>query len=191
MASPTNRHENGGFSATVGGNSKSAAWTRRRIAGYVARVSRPAIHNRRLTFFIPGTNPGGAQLVMFDLANGFAVRGYDVDIVIAIGSNNSAFSTEDTVRVVFLNKRSARGAIPAFARYLRRVNPGAVISALTHGNIACLIARKLSCREMPVVVAEHNPLERTLARFSGPRLLFNRLLIKFLYAQAQAVVAVH
>ena len=93
------------------------------------------------------------------------------------------------VRVVDFGARRAIAALPAFARYLRRERPQALLSTLEHANIMSVWAARLSLTSVRVVLREASVLlPRDQMKTLRPHV--ERVLMRRFYPSAHAVVAV-
>lgn len=88
-----------------------------------------------IAIFLPSLVGGGAERVMVTLANGFAQRGYRVDLVLAEARGPYLADVEAAVRVVDLQSRRTRKALQPLAHYLRQHRPHALLSAMNHANV--------------------------------------------------------
>ncbi len=150
------------------------------------------VSSSRLAFFIPHLHGGGAERVTVSLIKGLVARGFPVDLVL-VNRGEGAYQKEipQRCRIVDLRARRALTSIPAFIRYLKRERPRVVITALTHVNVAALIARALSRVRVPLIVTEHSAFSashpyaerQSTARFLPP-------LMRWLYPKADFVVGV-
>ena len=141
--------------------------------------------------FLPSLAGGGAEGVFVTLAGLFAQRGLAVDLVVARGEGPLVNRVPESVRLVILGvSRPSRG-IPALVRYLRRNRPRALLSALTHANIAATIAHRLVGGKRRCVLSERADLSVALRE---EKTSIDRRLTQFLgrrvYPWADAVVAV-
>ena len=143
-----------------------------------------------IALFSQDLKGGGAEKVILNLANGFADLGVKVDLVLVRPEGPYLPMVSDKVRVVNLGTRRTVKSISALARYLRREEPEALLSALTHVNVAAILAKQLARCPTRVIISEHNfvsknaPIEKNwLARFA-----FH--LIPRLYPLADGIVAV-
>lgn len=109
---------------------------------------------RRLSFFVPTLVVGGVQRSMIVLANGFAARGYDVDLVLDRATGLLVTEVSSQVRVVELGADRVLQSIPKLARYLRREDPYALVTGMTHVNLAAVWARMLARCSTRVIVSE-------------------------------------
>ena len=58
-----------------------------------------------ISLFIPNLDGGGAERVMLHLAEGFAKRGFDVDLVVAQAEGAYLSKIPDTIRLVNLDAK--------------------------------------------------------------------------------------
>jgi len=150
------------------------------------------VSSSRLAFFIPHLHGGGAERVTVSLIKGLVARGFPVDLVL-VNRGEGAYQKEipQECRIVDLRARRALTSIPAFICYLKRERPQVVITALTHVNVAALIARALSRIRVPLIVTEHSAFSashpyaerQSTARFLPP-------LMRWLYPKADFIVGV-
>ncbi|HEX7044411.1 MAG TPA: glycosyltransferase [Burkholderiales bacterium] len=144
----------------------------------------------RVAFFLPSLEGGGAERVMVALANGLAARALPVDLVLARADGPYASEVSERVRVVDLGVRRVARSVPHLARYFRRERPRAMLSAMTHANVAALFAKKLAGVATRMVVSEHaswSPHPRCGPRIREPAI---RALARRVYGAADRVVAV-
>jgi glycosyltransferase involved in cell wall biosynthesis len=150
---------------------------------------RAAASSTRLALLLPTLDDGGAERVMLQLCAGFAARGYDVDLVVAIPGGPLESQIPSAVRVVDLAASRTVGALPALVRYLRRERPVALLSTLEHSNILAVWAGWLSRTGIRVVLREASILfPRDQMRGMRPHV--QRALMRAFYPGASAIVAV-
>jgi glycosyltransferase involved in cell wall biosynthesis len=94
------------------------------------------------------------------------------------------------VRLTILDKLRVAQAIPALAAHFRRTRPRAILSALTHMNLATILAARLSGIGARVVVSERNQISAKAQAARGPwqRALYRA--VPLIYRAADRVVAV-
>jgi len=135
-----------------------------------------------VALFIPDLSGGGAERVMLNLANGFAERGLNVDLVLQKQSGVYLDQVDERVEIHDLEAGRALGAIGPLVHYLRHRQPDALISALGQMNLVAVLARWISTTRVPVLVTEHETFKR--GRDSGfVQRLFPRL-ARLLYPAA-------
>jgi glycosyltransferase involved in cell wall biosynthesis len=144
----------------------------------------------RIALFMPSFRGGGAERVMLTIATALADKGASVDVVVAQREGPYLSQVPAPVRVVDLRAGRVLAALPGLTRYLRRVRPQALLSALAHANVVAVWARALARVPVRLVVAEHTT--PTLSAAHAPRLRERMLpaFIRFSYRHADAVVAV-
>lgn len=143
----------------------------------------------RVAFFLPGLYEGGAERVMLNLAEGVAARGYEVDLVLARAEGPYMEQIPDSVRLIDLKAVRVMRSVPALARYLRREQPAALLSAL-FTNIVALWARRLVRPAPRLVICEHNTLSAVVRNHNDPRWQWYPKLAGWFYPWADEIVAV-
>ncbi|MEX2375495.1 MAG: glycosyltransferase [Dehalococcoidia bacterium] len=143
--------------------------------------------SQKLALFLPSLRGGGAERMFVALANGFATREFAVDLVLAKATGPYLEEVGAGVRIVDLGATSVARAIPGLARYLRMERPDALLSGLSHANVAALVARRIAHVATRVVVSERN----TFSAATGSRLhRVMGLLMRLSYPGADAITAV-
>ena len=133
---------------------------------------------------------GGAERACLRLAGGLAARGRRVHLVLVRGGGAYESEIPPGPRVTILGSRRVVHAIPALAAWLRREQPAAVLSALTHMNVATLAAARLSGTRARIAVSERNQIS---AKAAGARTPWQKLLyraVPLAYRAASDVIAV-
>ncbi|QJR06241.1 glycosyltransferase (plasmid) [Sphingobium yanoikuyae] len=143
------------------------------------------ISAKHIAIYLPSLGGGGAERVTVMLANGFAARGHRVDLVLPSAQGPYRDKVSAQVKIVDLEKKRVFASIGAFAAYLKREKPDAVISAMAHANIAALMAIKIAHSRAKSIVVEH-----TSSAFSDAKSYMVHLLRKFLYKRADKIVCV-
>jgi glycosyltransferase involved in cell wall biosynthesis len=150
----------------------------------------------RLAFFVPTLAGGGAERVMVTLANTFADTfesgrenfRINVDLIACNADGPFRADVSPNVRVLDLARHGVLAALPRLTSYFTREKPDAMVSAMSHANLAALIAKKLSGSATRIVISEHNTLSMTSRR--SVKLATELILMRALYHQAGALVAV-
>ena len=148
--------------------------------------------NCKVAVFLANLTVGGAERVTINLAKGLADRGHEVDLVVARGEGKLVSDVPSSVNLVELKIGRAPGigilgAVPELVSYLRHQRPAAIISSLTHTNVAAITAMVVSGIETTSIVIEHlNPGTAVLS--TRKRLGFE--LATRLYPLADEIVAV-
>jgi glycosyltransferase involved in cell wall biosynthesis len=142
----------------------------------------------KLAIFLPSLSGGGAERAMLNLAHGLARRGCAVDLVLAKAEGPYLSDVGKSIRLVDLKAPRALASIPALARYLRREQPKALISALDYANVVALWARRLSGAPSRVLVNEQNTTSRSARNSARRRQRMVPYLVKRFYPWADYVV---
>lgn len=143
-----------------------------------------------VALYLPHLRCGGAEMAFVRLADGLHEAGIPVEIVVHALPGAGETWLETTVPVHPLGVASTSAAIPALARLLRRSRPAALVSALTHNNIAALAAKAMAGGNTKVVVTEHAPVTNHVMMYGGWRYRVLPAMLPMLYRWADAVVPV-
>ena len=150
-----------------------------------------SIEHNRLTLFLSSFKDGGSERVMVALANGFVLRGYRVDLVLACGAQGLYLADVDArVRIVDLQAERLIKALWPLVRYLRRERPAALLAAMNHANVVAVLAQKWAGVSTRVVVSEHGmiSIEAGRTRRWSARAMY--ALLPRLHRRANAIAAV-
>jgi glycosyltransferase involved in cell wall biosynthesis len=133
---------------------------------------------------------GGAERACLRLARGMAANGHQVELVLVRGEGAYLGEVPTGVRLTVLDRPRVSHAIWALAKHFRRTRPDAVLSALTHMNLATIMAARLSGVGARVVISERNQISSKAreARGAWQRALYRA--VPLAYRVADKVVAV-
>lgn len=143
-----------------------------------------------IAIFVPSLEGGGAERVMVALANGFAVQGLKVDLVLVHAIGPYLAEVSPMVRVVDLGSRRVLFCLPRLVRYLRATRPTAMLSALSHVNVIAILARLIARVPTRLAVSERATYS---LQIQHERTLYARILtplMRWTYPRADVVVAV-
>jgi len=154
------------------------------------QITKKYSHQTDIAFFVPSLRGGGAERVMLTLAEGLAARGYAVDLVLVKAEGALMAHVPPTVRIVDLDAPRIIMSLPALVRYLRRVRPVAMLSALDSANCVAIWARSLSRISTRLVISVHNTLTAATESATTKRARLLPTLMRRAYRKADAVVAV-
>ncbi|MDM1545268.1 glycosyltransferase [Ignatzschineria indica] len=145
---------------------------------------------KRICLFLPSLRGGGAERVMLILANGFAERGYSVDLVLAKAEGAYLKSVSNQVKIVDLNKSRMLLSLFPFVSYLRRNKPDVVLSAMNHVNVIAVIAKSFSLGKFKLIISEHSNLSVSSRFNKGFKNSVVNFLVNWIYKKADSIVAV-
>jgi len=144
----------------------------------------------RIALVLSSMKIGGMQRVMLHLADGFIKKGYIVDFVVVKAKGPFLKMLPAEVNLVDLGAKRVLSAFPAMVHYLRKNKPDAILSGLTHINIAMVISRYLSGISTRLVVSE-------VSNFAQKKIYNTKIwdrfineLVNLFYPFADAIVAV-
>jgi hypothetical protein len=117
-------------------------------------------------------------------------RGRQVDLVLVRGEGAYFSEIPPGVRITVLNCPRVSQAIWALAGHFRRTRPKAILSALTHMNLATILAARLSGSRARLVISERNQISAKArdAKGAWQRALYRA--VPWAYRIADTVVAV-
>lgn len=125
--------------------------------------------NKKIALFIPSLAGGGAERVFVNLANEFARRGINVNLVLAKKEGPYLKNVSENVKIIDLKARRVLFAIFPLTRYLRQEKPRVLLSTVDHANIIAVLARFLSRAKIKVIIRVANNLSVSLQGTKGYR----------------------
>jgi glycosyltransferase involved in cell wall biosynthesis len=133
---------------------------------------------------------GGAERAVLRLARGMAAAGRRIELILVKGEGAYLDDVPPNISLTVLDKPRVSKAIGALAEHFRRTRPKAVLSALTHMNVAVVIAARLSRLPLRIVLSERNQISSKAreARGAWQRMLYRA--VPYFYQGADAIVAV-
>lgn len=147
----------------------------------------------RVAFYLPLLSGGGAERVMVELANGFAKRGVQIDLVLAKAEGPYLKDVSGAVRLIDLGSRQSPivpRSLPALTRYLARERPRVMLSAMTYTSVVAVLARKLAGVNTRLFVGEHNALSMTARHSSRRSERWKPFFLRWSYPRLDGVIAV-
>lgn len=127
---------------------------------------------------------------MLRLAKGFVDAGLKVKLVLIQRSGEYLKELPTGIDLHVLDGASVMASIGKIGRKIRELAPRAVLSALTHVNIATCIARHFYFRNIPTFVSERNQISEKLRTAKGFREKVTFALVPMIYRHADGVIAV-
>ena len=127
---------------------------------------------------------------MVTLSNGFADRGYLVDLVLAKAEGPYLTDVSDRVRIVDLHASRVMTSLPSLVRYLRQTKPAAMLSAMGHANVAAVVAKIVSRVPTRIIVSERANYSIASANAPSVRGRMIGKVMRWAYPRADGIIAV-
>lgn len=144
----------------------------------------------KIAFFLHDLRGGGVERVSVNLINTLAERGRPVEVILVSDGGPFRACIAPGVTIHILSCQRMSRSIRALARQLDASRPAAVVSAMTHANVVCLLAHRLARHKPRVVVVEHNHFSKNALRKHGTRATWAYHLAPWIYSRADCVAAV-
>ncbi len=148
----------------------------------------------RIAIFLPGLYGGGAERVMLNLASGLTQKGVAIDLLLAEEVGPYLSEVPKGVTLVPLKKKRLKffrtiSALPALVRYLKKIRPDALVSAL-HANIVALCAGLILGKRQKVIISEHSTFSHQTSQYPRIPKWLVRKMTHWLYPTADDIIAV-
>lgn len=143
-----------------------------------------------IAVLISYSGDGGVERMINHLVQGFLDAGRRVDILALKQRGGHFLALPEGVRVVPIRPAHSALAVPAIARYLRRVRPRTLLAAKDRAGRAAVQAHRLSGSDARVVVRIGNNLSASLVHRTRLQRWLRLRPIRRLYPLAEAIVAV-
>lgn len=145
--------------------------------------------NIQMAFFLPNLEGGGAERVIVRLANDISAMGGTVDLV--LGEEVGAYLAEVSPKVRIVNLSSTGKLLVLFrlARYIKKINPLVVLSAMDFPNIQMILAAKLIGFKGRTIISQRATIAPVYASAGWIRRLVYGLGMRFTYPHATAIIS--
>ncbi len=143
-----------------------------------------------ISLFIPNLDGGGAERVMLHLAEGFAERGLEVDLVVAKAEGAYLSNIPPSVRLINLDAKSPVFLFKTLAlkQYLKQEQPAFLISTLDIFSSATLAKRLARVNTQVVMCVQTNLSQQFQDRHIKLIQQFKWAAVQYLYPWADAIV---
>ncbi|MEO0434408.1 MAG: glycosyltransferase [Cyanobacteria bacterium J06656_5] len=143
-----------------------------------------------ISLFIPNLDGGGAERVMLHLAEGFAKRGFDVDLVVAQAEGAYLSKIPDTIRLVNLDAKSPVILFKTLAlkQYLKQEQPAFLISTLDIFSSATWAKRLAGVKTQVVMCVQTNLSQQFQDRHAMLMQKIKWAVVQRFYPWADAIV---
>jgi len=146
--------------------------------------------NRKMAFFLPSLEGGGAEKVCVNLIREFNKRNIDIDLVLSKAKGPYLSFVPKEVKIIDLGVSSVLKSLSGLISYLKTERPVVLISSLNHANIVAILAAKISHSKVKVIVREDNMPSISANRSNSLKAKLMPLLSRIFYRFADVVIAV-
>jgi glycosyltransferase involved in cell wall biosynthesis len=145
---------------------------------------------KKIAIFLPSLEGGGAERVMINLASGLLTSGCSIDLVLTEGKGALLRDVPSAVNIVDLSSRRMIASLFPLVRYLRKIRPDILLSAMDHTNIVAIWAGKLAAVGTRVVISVHSLISLSQGGSVSRREAFLIPFARRFYPWAESCVAV-
>jgi glycosyltransferase involved in cell wall biosynthesis len=150
---------------------------------------------KRVAVFHTHLRIGGVERVLVNLIGELDERGYNVDLLLVSEEGEFRSEIPEGVRTVELERSRGPGigifaSVLPLTRYLRRVEPDALLSAKPNPNLVTLISRRLASVPTRTVVSFHGMTSDQIEYADEITHAIKTELSKYVYPWADCIVAV-
>ena len=143
-----------------------------------------------VTIFLNDLGGGGAERVMLSLAEGFAARGYQVDLVSIKRQGAYVGEQPKNVRVIFFNRSRLMLGLWDLVSYLKTSPPKVLLSALQNTNFLAIIAGLLAGGSSRIIPTVHSHVSHDAQVSTGWKRTLEPYLVRLLYPLVDDLIAV-
>lgn len=144
---------------------------------------------KKVSFFLPSLNGGGAERVTVNLINSLVNLDIDVHLVLVKKQGVFLQDVSDKVKIIDLRSKRAIFSIIPLLSYLNKESPDYLISSLNYLNVVALLAKKFSKVKTKFYITEHSTLSQRFGNLKGTGKLIP-ILMKNLYNDADRIICV-
>jgi glycosyltransferase involved in cell wall biosynthesis len=145
---------------------------------------------RRIAFYLPSLNGGGAERVVLTVAGYVAARGLPTDLVLAKAVGPYLSEVAPGVRIVDLRSGGVMASLPRLTAYLKKTNPGVLFSAMDHANVVAMLSSAIAHSKARTIVSVRTNVSSSLGRGAPLKGRIVRFLMRHFYRRAHRVIAV-
>lgn len=145
---------------------------------------------KKISIILASLRGGGAERALLTLANNFAKQGFIVDLVLVKAEGPYLDEVSPQVNLIDLNCKRVLYAIPKLINYIRKSRPDSILTAMTHVNLACIIAKMIARVPLRTVISERNVLKGSLDNGKYRKYSIRFIVTFYLYSFADEIIAV-
>jgi len=140
---------------------------------------------KRILFFLPFINFGGAEKVTLLLADKLSTKKYDKYLIILNNSKNYKIEY-DNFKIIDLKKLRLRNSIFSIIRSINSIKPDIIFSSIGYINIFIILCRYFCFHKYKIIIREANLPSISLGNNKNTELF--KYLYKFLYPKADKIL---
>jgi len=147
-------------------------------------------NSTKIAVFASFSGMGGAERMIVNLCEGLTELGCEVDLLLVKAKSTHLSSLPPQVNVVPLGSSHTLSSLPALTRYLRKVQPDALLAAKDRANQVAVMARVFSGVPVRLVLRFGTTLSASLTGKSRLKAWLWHVRIRLTYPMADGIVAV-
>ena len=145
---------------------------------------------KKLSFFLPSLEGGGAEKVVVNLIKEFVKRGIESELVLVNAKGPYLIEVPQGVKVFDLKSSRVLFALPKLIKYLKTEKPDILVSSLSHANIIAILANKLAMTNVRIFAREDTTLSLSSLYSTSLKNKVMPLLMGIFYRFADLIIVV-
>jgi len=146
---------------------------------------------KKVLFVLPSLASGGAERVVVQLLKHLDRTKFAPELVLFEKKGEFLKDIPGDIPIYDLKKKSRYSSpnlIRKLAKIIRDTSPSLIVGFLIYANFVILLAKIMSCRKVPVIIAEHSV---PIPAMKNERMyLLRKWLYRFLYPKAKKIITV-
>jgi glycosyltransferase involved in cell wall biosynthesis len=143
---------------------------------------------KHIAFFLPSMQGGGAERVVINLLKEMISQDISLDLILAAAEGPLLTQIPEQVRIIDLAAGRVIMAILPLSNYLKKYQPQALISHISHANVISVLAKELAGINTKLVLVEHNTFSASKSQLMRAKLV--PPLMRLAYPRANHIVGV-
>jgi len=145
-------------------------------------------NNTKIAFFLSSFRAGGGERVTVDLANGFAERGYSVDLLVMKPVGPYKEQVNPKVNLISVDAGRIIFSLPKVIDYFRKTPPEVIVAIDEYTHLMALAGRWRTGAKTRVILRMGNMMPELFKRYGG-KSKFLPVLVRRFYKYADGVIA--
>jgi len=144
----------------------------------------------KISFILPDVKGGGAQKMIINLANFYAQKGDNINLVLFKKEGPYQNLIDKKVNIINFNKSRSLFVINILRKYLKKEQKHTIISSMYYVNVICLFCNLLNSKKHNMIITERNHFTHRIKAESILHQITFKTLIKKLYPTAHHIVGI-